>query len=53
MSLWFYGYYNPWYLLILVGSLLVNQGISAAMEHGRSRKLLLTLGLIANIAVLF
>ena len=53
MSLWFYGYYNPWYLLILVGSLLVNQGISAAMEHGRSRKLLLTLGLIANIGLLF
>lgn len=53
MSLWFYGYYNPWYLLILVGSLLVNQGISAAMKHGRSRKLLLTLGLIANIGLLF
>lgn len=36
-----------------MGSLLVNQGISAAMEHGRSRKLLLTLGLIANIGLLF
>ena len=69
MSLWFYGYYNPWYLLILVGSLFVNQGISAAMERlsgkgqetstqaaGKvpgSRKLLLTLGLIANIGLLF
>lgn len=69
MSLWFYGYYNPWYLLILVGSLLVNQGISTAMERlsgkgqetsaqaaGKvpgSRKLLLTLGLIANIGLLF
>lgn len=69
MSLWFYGYYNPWYLLILVGSLFVNQGISTAMERlsgkgqetsaqaaGKvpgSRKLLLTLGLIANIGLLF
>ncbi len=31
MSLWFYGYYNPWYLLILGGSLLINYAVSIGL----------------------
>lgn len=56
MSLWFYGYYNPWYLLILIGSLLINQGISTALERvagKQQRKFLLIAGLAANIGLLF
>lgn len=31
MSLWFYGYFNQWYLLIICGSILVNFIISKIM----------------------
>lgn len=56
MSLWFYGYYNPWYLLILVGSLAVNHGVSVALSHvskKKLRRLLFVVGICANIGLLF
>lgn len=33
MSLWFYGYFNPSYLLIICGSIVVNYLVSRGMEH--------------------
>ncbi len=56
MSLWFYGYYNPWYLLILVGSLAANHVLSMAMEHtGKKagRRFFFALGLLVNLGLLF
>ncbi len=53
MSLWFYGYFNPRYLLILIGSVLVNYTISALMKSFEKRqKLLFFVGLIFNICLL-
>ena len=56
MSLWFYGYYNPWYLFILLFSLICNFTISfifSKTEKTLSRKLTLCIGLFANIGLLF
>ncbi len=55
-SLFFYGYYNPWYLLLLGGSLLLNHGCSKLFElckSQKSRRLVLVTGLFANLGVLF
>lgn len=56
MSLWFYGYYNPWYLFILLFSLLCNFTISfifSKTEKNLSRNITLCIGLLANIGLLF
>jgi D-alanyl-lipoteichoic acid acyltransferase DltB (MBOAT superfamily) len=55
MSLWFYGYFNPSYLLIIVGSILANFCISKAMERAedKPKKLLLILGIIFNVGLIF
>ena len=56
MSLWFYGYYNIYYLWILVASLLINFFVSFLMEKadkGIPRKLLFWLGFGANVGLLF
>lgn len=56
MSLWFYGYYNPWYLLILVGSTIVNFIISKLFEKCKKdnrRKVILLLGIFFNVGLLF
>lgn len=56
MSLWFYGYYNPWYLIVLLVSLLINYVCSIGLEkiHTLSkRRIVFILGLIANIGILF
>lgn len=59
MSLWFYGYFNPSYVLIICGSILGNFGISRFLlrQHlnGRSRtgKAGMLLGVAANVALLF
>ena len=61
-SLFFYGYYNPVYLLLLLGSIALNYTIyiclkrcSASAEKGPgiTRKLLLILGVGVNLLVLF
>ena len=56
MSLWFYGYYNPSYLLVLTGSLVINYGFSMVLERikgtGGRRKALI-LGILANVGILF
>ena len=57
MSLWFYGYFNPKYLLIICGSILFNFLITKGMEHGKNKpnikKIIFILGICVNIAVIF
>lgn len=57
MSLWFYGYFNPSYLLIICGSIVVNYLVSRGMErwsqHPRMKRSILILGICVNIAVIF
>ncbi|HKM34203.1 MAG TPA: MBOAT family O-acyltransferase [Lachnospiraceae bacterium] len=56
MSLWFYGYYNPWYLIILVASLIINYVCSIGLVYMHAvaqRRTILTLGLLANLGILF
>ena len=56
-SLWFYGYFNPWYLWIIGGSVLVNYGISKGFSffHHKpgGKKLLLFLGVAFNLGLIF
>ena len=58
MSLWFYGYFNPSYLLIICGSIVVNFLLSRLMYQrpGQSsdrQKALLILGIVFNVALIF
>lgn len=61
MSLWFYGYFHPKYLLLLLGSIAMNYALSSviAMAERRGpvppvlRRLFLVLGTGGNLAVLF
>lgn len=55
MSFWFYGYYNPSYLVLLICSLLLNFMCSLLFEKvpKKRRKLLLFAGLAINIGILF
>ncbi len=56
MSLWFYGYFNPSYLLIICGSIAVNYLISQMMiRSGQEylRRFSLILGICGNVAVIF
>lgn len=49
MSLWFYGYFNPSYLLIIIASVIVNYGIYRMM-HGR--KPVMILGVAVNLGII-
>lgn len=57
MSLWFYGYFNKSYLLIICGSILVNFLLSKMMAYWERKinfkKFLLILGICINTAVIF
>lgn len=59
MSLWFYGYFNKSYLLIICGSIAANYLLSVLINRGGgcgnkgTRKIILTFGILANIAVIF
>lgn len=56
MSLWFYGYFNPSYLLIIIGSIVFNYTISKVIERfggGHTRKILLLFGIAVNLALIF
>lgn len=55
-SLWFYAYLNLYYAVLLVGSALVNFGVQRLLgkqDNKRSKKQILTIGIIFNLAVLF
>ena len=51
MSLWFYGYFNYSYLLIIISSIVINYIIYKNME--KAKKPLLMLGLIFNVGLIF
>lgn len=60
LSLWFYGFLNPWNLPALAGSMAVNYGIYCLMERsgprrekGAARKIFLALGVTVNLLALF
>ena len=57
MSLWFYGYFNKKYLLIICGSIMVNFLVSKMMiywkENKYLKKLLLIFGIVINITIIF
>ncbi len=56
MSFWFYGYFNPSYLIIMLASISLNYCLSFLMLKSRKemvRKLSLAAGLAFNIGVLF
>lgn len=60
MSLWFYGYFNKSYLVIICGSIVVNYLLSrlviyegGGIAYKKIRKLVLVSGIIVNIAVIF
>lgn len=55
MSLWFYGYYNPWYLLIILSSIVINYGVYLVMGRLRAqscRRAAMVLGVVINIGIL-
>ena len=56
MSLWFYGYFNPWYLIIMGASILLNYCLSYLMLKSSKevvRKLSMVTGIVFNIGILF
>lgn len=54
MSLWFYGYFNPWYLFIIGGSILLNYAASKLLNYSKQyRKIVLTVAIVLNIAIIF
>ena len=56
MSLFFYAYFNPSYLFIILSSILVNYCLSFILERIESKKcgkIILALGLIFNLGLLF
>ncbi len=56
MSFWFYGYFNPSYLVIMCASIGINYFISDIMHksnNGALRKIILWIGILFNIGILF
>ncbi len=54
MSLWFYGYFNPSYLLIIMTSVVLNFGIYKWMGplSGKKKKAVLIVGILFNVGLL-
>ncbi len=56
MSLWFYGYFNPYYLAIIVGSILFNYLFSYLFGFTRKKwqkRCFLVVGIVCNLGLLF
>lgn len=57
MSLWFYGYFNQSYLIIICGSIIANflisKGLGRLVQNTIFKKIILIIGLLANVAVIF
>lgn len=53
-SLVYYGWWNPAYLLLILGSILINYGLGTVLgkEKGGGKKGLLSVGVILNLALL-
>jgi len=60
-SLYFYGFWNPSYLILIIGSMLLNFGIGNSLHKskkkkkakGLTRKTVLIIGIVFNLAILF
>ena len=52
-SLWFYGYFNLSYLLIMLGSVAINYLIYSLIRRGNKQKLFFICGIVVNLGVLF
>ena len=56
MSLWFYGYFNYRYLLIIIASILINYGIYVSIgklrDKNKSARALMVLGVAVNLGIL-
>ncbi|MCR5310893.1 MAG: MBOAT family protein, partial [Lachnospiraceae bacterium] len=53
MSLWFYGYFNPAYLILIIASLSLNYIVSFLIDKvQKARKAVFILGLCLNIGIL-
>lgn len=59
MSLWFYGYFNPGYLLIIITSVLINYGLyrwmkkRQSMPSPKATKPIMILGVACNLGIIF
>lgn len=56
MSLWFYGYFNVSYLLIIIASILINYGACLLIERFRGKpacRRLMAGGVAVNVGILF
>ncbi|MBE6160254.1 MAG: MBOAT family protein [Lactobacillales bacterium] len=56
MSFWFYGYFNYYYLIIIIFSILFNYGIYCLfkkIEKNNKRKILLIFSILMNLGLLF
>lgn len=57
MSLWFYGYFNAHYLLIMLSSIIINFGayklIKAKKESPKIKKAVMLLAILINVSALF
>ena len=56
MSLWFYGYFNTYYLLVIVASISVNYLLSWLMKFSRTKRINrmgLAAGIVINLGILF
>ena len=56
LSLWFYGYFNPSYLLIIAASIVINYLLSYAMSHTArtfQKKAAVLTGIAFNLGILF
>ncbi|VAV92403.1 Probable poly(beta-D-mannuronate) O-acetylase [hydrothermal vent metagenome] len=55
-SLFFYGWWNPSYLILIISSMLINYSvgylINGAFSNGRQKKILLILGILFNLSLL-
>lgn len=53
MSLWFYGFFNPWYIILIVSSVLANYlAYSLINKYKTKAKLILILALVFDLGVL-
>lgn len=53
MSLWFYGYFNPSYLMIMLASIGINYILYSGMRKMGKHRLFLVIGLAFNIGLIF
>ena len=54
VSLFFYGYWHPIYLILIISSILMNYSVSTLLgiSTGRSKKITLILGVVFNLLLL-